>query len=94
MAHTDCILLYDCEGKPVVYLKDKKDADGKAIESARKASAYLYVGIERNLLDAVDPVLQAAIGRLENVYSETFWQSRLPSSTARLAWPWPNEGLM
>ena len=73
VAHTDCILLYDYGGKPVVYLKDKKDAEGRVIESARKASANLYVGIERNLLDAVDPVLQAAIDRLEKIYSETFW---------------------
>ena len=73
VAHPDCILLYDSEGKPVVYLKDKKDDKGQVIESARSASANLYVGIERNLLDAVDPVLEAAIDRLEKIYSETFW---------------------
>lgn len=73
VAHPDCILLYDSEGKPVVYLKDKKDDEGKVVESARSASANLYVGIERNLVDDVDPVLEAAIGRLEKIYSETFW---------------------
>ena len=73
VAHPDCILLYDFEGKPVVHMKDKKDNDGNVVQSARCASANLYVGIERNLLDAVDPVLDAAISRLEKIYSETFW---------------------
>ena len=64
VAHPDCIILYDSEGKPVVYLKDKKYDEVKVVESARSVSANLYVGTERNLLDGVGPVLEAAIGRL------------------------------
>ena len=73
VAHPDCILLYDVEGKAVVYLKDKKNEKGEVLESARSASANIYVGIERSLLDAVDPVMETAIARLEKIYSETFW---------------------
>ena len=60
-------------GKPVVYLKDKTDDEGTVIESARRASANLCVGIERNLLDGVDPVIEAAIARLDKIYASTCW---------------------
>ena len=65
--------LCDSEGKPAVYLKDKTDDDGNAVESARSASANLSVDIERDVLDDVGPVLEAAIGRLEKICASTFW---------------------
>ena len=42
-------------------------------QQSRSGSSNVYVGIEHNLLDAVDPVLMSASARLEKIYRETFW---------------------
>jgi len=67
--YKDCIIYYDVDEEPVVYQKDKRDEAGQKVQDARSASANLYVGIERNLLDTVGPVLQTAMDRLEKIYS-------------------------
>ena len=72
IADKDCIILYDVDGMPVKYLQDKVNEAGQTV-SARTSAQNLYIGIERTLLDAVDPVLQAAMDRLETIFSETFW---------------------
>ena len=69
----DCIVYYDVDDKPMVYQADERDHAGRKLHAARSPSANLYVGIERTLLDKVDPVLQAAMDRLEKIYSSTFW---------------------
>ena len=71
--YKDCIIFYDVDDQPVVYQQDQLDASGNKVQGARTASANLYVGIERNLLDTVDPVLQTAMNRVEKIYSHTFW---------------------
>ena len=61
VAYTDCVIVYDVEGKPVTFLKD------------RSAHHNIYLGIRSNVLLGVDPVLKAAVQRVQQVYSQTFW---------------------
>ena len=61
VAYSDFAYLYDKDGKTLLPL------------SNRRPQNNIYVGIRRNLLDTVDPVLDAAIDRVWNIYSRTFW---------------------
>ena len=62
VAFKDCVVLYDvAEDTPITF------------SNSRAASNNIYVKIQHDLLRAVDPVLMAAVGRLQKAYQQTFW---------------------
>ncbi len=61
VAYKDCVILYDC------------GAENVSFQRRRSPGGNIYTGILRTLLDAVDPVLKAALLRLQKAYQETFW---------------------
>ena len=60
-AYKDCVIRYDHNGNPVEFLAD------------RSPYHNVFVGINRNLLDDLDPVLESAITRVTTAYEQTFW---------------------
>ncbi len=61
VAYTDISVVYDQDGIPVSFL-DKRSPDNN-----------IYIGVRSALLGAVDPVLEAALQRVQDIYSATFW---------------------
>ncbi|CAK0846846.1 unnamed protein product, partial [Prorocentrum cordatum] len=60
VAYEDCIVKYDVLGSPVTF------------SSERSPENSVYIGIRSQLL-STDPVLDAAVARVQKIYSQTFW---------------------
>ncbi|CAK0846382.1 unnamed protein product [Prorocentrum cordatum] len=60
VADEDCIVKYDVLGNPVTF------------SSGRSPENSVYIGIRSQPL-STDPVLDAAVARVQKIYSQTFW---------------------
>jgi len=61
VAYKDCVVVYDQDGAHVTHKKTRSPWDN------------IYFGIMRNTLTGLDPVLNAAIEKLNTAMSQTCW---------------------
>ena len=81
MAYADCALLYDSNGQNISFL------------TSRSPHRNIYTAIPHNLLADVDPVLEAAITRLQKAYEETFWACAGGFTFGQACWALAARGL-
>ena len=61
VCYEDAVYLYDVDGQNISF------------RSERSPDHNVYLGIRCTLLDGVDPVLKAAMDRVQTCYQQTFW---------------------
>ena len=61
--------------KEAVVLHDQDERKTITHKKTRSLWNNLYFGIRGNLLDAIDPEVEAAVQRVTRAYQETFWSA-------------------